>query len=293
MNMVMNWHTYNISDYSRVDKFAETITMLYNYNKSLKAFSDKILLERSQDILGNHLINYGITYNTGSLRESLSMQINKLNCLVRFSMIKNNDHYNKLNIVNKGIRCGFNRYKFFSRNKEFDMQKFMNHDFTSHIYSFLSDNDRTAMLIAKTYDTEKTNKYFNKIPLKHIIKTKYFTYSQYNLLNECERLIKIESPKKSWHKKKILEQLDYIGWLMYHCFNMKPIECLPFLDNINKRESIYIHNLFTKPYLIHTNYAKKFAHFHKALYIWGERNVDMKKKKTVKPKSIKRCTNQL
>jgi hypothetical protein len=291
MNIVMNWHTHNVSDYSHLHKFAETATMLYEYSKTLKTFSDKILIERSHDNLGVHLINYGIAFNTGSLRESLSMQINKLNCLIRFSMIKNNDHYNNLSAVNKEIRCGFKRYKFFSKNNYFDMQKFMQHDFTSHIYSFLTDEDRTAIAIAKTYDPERTKKYLNKISLKHIVQTKYFTYSQYNILNECERLIKIESPRKSWHKKKILEQLEYIGWLMYHCYNMKPIELVPFLKKLNRYENLYIHNLFTKPYLIDTNYAKKFAHFQKALYIWGERNIDMKKKKTVKPKSIRKLTN--
>lgn len=297
MNLVMNVHTYNISDYSHIDKFAETATMLYEYSKTLKTFSDKILIERYHDNLGVHLINYGITFNTGSLRESLSEQINKLNCLVRFSMIKNNVHYDKLSSVNKEIRCGFNRYKFFSKNKDFDMQKFMGHDFTSHIYSFLTEEDRTAILIAKTYDPEKTNKYINKISLKHIMQTKYVTYSKYNELNNCERLIKIESPKKSWHKKKILQQLEHIGSFMYHYYNIKPIEFVPLLKNMNQigemcKTYLFPH-LFIKSYLIDTNYAKKFARFQKALYIWGERNVDMKKKKTAKPKSIKRRTNQL
>lgn len=292
MNIVMNWHTHNISDYQHLDKFAETATMLYEYSKTLKAFSDKIIIERNHENLGVHLINYGIAFNTGSLRESLSMQINKLNCLVRFSMIKNNDHYDKLSSVNKEIRCGFKRYKFFTKNSDFDMKRFMGHDFTNHIYSFLTEEDRTAIAIAKTYDPERTKKYLNKISLKHIIQTKYFTYSQYNILNECERLIKIESPRKSWHKKKILEQLEYIGWLMYNCYNMKPIELVPFLNTLNRYEDIYVHNLFTKPYLIDTNYAKKFTRFHKALYIWGERNVDTKQRKIIKPKSIRRRTNQ-
>lgn len=293
MNIVMNLHTHNISDYQHLDKFAETATMLYEYSKTLKAFSDKIIIERNHDNLGVHLINYGIAFNTGSLRESLSMQINKLNCLVRFSMIKNNDHYDKLSSVNKDICCGFNRYKFFTKNSDFDIQRFMGHDFTNHIYSFLSDEDRTAILIAKTYEPEKTKKYLDKISLKHIIQTKYFAYSQYNVLTECERLIKIESPRKSWHKKKILEQLEHIGWLMYHCYNMKPIEFVPFLKKLNRYEDIYTHNLFIKPYLINTNYAKKFAHFHKALYIWGEKNVDIRKKKTTaKTKVTKNRSNQ-
>lgn len=284
MNVMMNWHTHNISNYYYLETFAETAAMLYDYSKAMKTFSDIILIQRSNEQLGLHLINYGITFNTGSLREALSMQINKLNCLIRFSMIKNNIHYDNLSLVNKGIRCGYNRYKFFSKNKNFDIKNFMHHDFTSHIYSFLSDQDRTAILIAKIYDNERANKYLNKIPLKHIIQTKYFTYSQYNILNECERLIKIESPRKSWNKKKILEQLENIAWLMYHCYNMKPIELVPFLKNVNRYEDIYVHNLFTNAYLIDTNYAKKFARFHKALCIWGERNVDIKKRKIVKPK---------
>lgn len=283
MNSFMTWPTYNTSDYTNIDKFVETATMLYEYNKTLKAFSDKILLERSHSILGNHLINYGITYNTGSLRVSLSTQIDKLNCLIRFSMIKNNVHYDKLCVINKGIRCGFNRYRFLSKNKDFDMQKFMEHDFASHIYSFLTDEDRTAILIAKTYDPENTNKCLTKISLKHITNTTYFTYSQYNLLNECERLIKIESPRKSWHKKKILEKLEHIGRVMYNYYNTKPLEIISFLKNTNNSsyEDCHKHYLFTKSYLIETNYAKKYAKFHYALRIWGENNVVTSKTKII------------
>jgi hypothetical protein len=285
----MNVHTYDVSDYSHLDKFSETASMLYEFSKTLKTFSDKILMERSSDNLGNHLINYGITFNTGSLRESLSTQLDKLSCLVRLSMIKNNDHYDELLPVNREIRCGFNRYKFFSKNKDFDMQKFMGHDFTTHIYSFLTNEDRTAILIAKTYDPEKTYKYLNKISLKHIIQTNYVAYSQYNKLNHCELLIKIDSPKKSWQKKKILHQLERIGWFMYHCYNIKPIEFVPFLNNTNQigemSKNYLFPYLFTKAYFIDTNYAAKFARFHKALYIWGERNVDIKKRKIAKTKS--------
>jgi len=291
MNIVMNWHTHNISDYSHLDKFAETATMLYEYSKMMKTFSDKIIIERSNENLGLHLINYGIAFNTGSLRESLSMQMNKLNCLIRYSLIKNNIHYDKLSSVNKDIRCGFKRYKFFSKNKDFDMRKFMHHDFTNHIYSFLSDEDQTSIRIAKTYDPERTKTILKKIPLKHIKQTKYFTYSQYNKLNECERLIKIDSPKKSWQKKKILAQLEYIEKMIYHYYNINPIELTPCLKSLTQYEDIYTHNLFTNPYLIHTNYAKKFARFHKALYIWEERNIDKKKRKKSKPKEKR--TNQL
>ena len=280
MNIVMNWHTCNISDYSYLDKFSETAAILYQYSKTLKEFSDIILLERSHEPLGIHLVNYGINFNTVSLRESLSMQTNKLNCLIRFSMIKENKHYEKLSLVNKDIRCGLIRYKFLSKNKGFDIQKFMNHDFTSHIYSFLSDEERTAMLIAKTYDPEKTQKCFNKIPLKHIINSKYVTYSQYNRLNECERLLKVESPRKSWQKKKILEQLEQIGKRMYQCYNMNPIELMPLLKDMDRYEDLQKHYLFTRTCLIETNYAKKYARFNEALHIWGEKKVDAKKKKT-------------
>ena len=79
--------------------------------------------------------------------------------------------------------------------------------------------------------------------------------------------------------------------MIYHYYNINPIELTPCLKSLTQYEDIYTHNLFTNPYLIHTNYAKKFARFHKALYIWEERNIDKKKRKKSKPKEKR--TNQL
>lgn len=273
----MSQYLYDLASYNIIDEFIDEFHNKYDY---------KNILEQQKKYFHN-LSNYTyhnqtiVTY-TESLIRILNTNLLRLSSIIRMSLIKHKSHYKLLRKINQKIRCGFNMYKFRSKTKvnKLSINRIAIEDIKFEIASFLTDQDNVSFNIARTYNPENIKDILMKIPVKRISNSNYFSYFQYNYISECERIIKLASPRKSWNKKEIIKLLvDNADNIFYH-FNKLPVEYTADMSDINP--SINIHLYMSNKTLINTNYAKKSFKFHKALEIWETTKLQ---KKTIKTKN--------
>ncbi len=285
----MTQYLYESSSYNKLEGFINDFDRKYEYKELLEQQKNFFINVSTRNYYNHTIITY-----TESLISILKTNLSKISYSIRISLIKHNPHYRHLMKVHREIRCGFNMYKFRSKmkDKHFTLLTGFNRDIKTYTFDFLSHEDRVSFNIARVYSLDKTKKILSKMPIKTMCDSKYFTYFHNNYSADCERILKLGSPRKSWNKNAIINLLVDNDKQIFCNFNKLPVEYIVDIsDNEEVNSGINVGLFYFNKSLINTNYANKSFKFHKAIELWETTKLNKKTMKSNKTKKKNKENN--